>query len=196
VPEQTDSGPEVAFEVARRSPRASLASFDGRHGPNGQMQLTGAPGRLGATRQSGLAFFAGRTTIREHEQRPPAPDPSRRTRPNLAPGSCESNLATSMGPAGPIAPEPCGTAQDPGSGRRPRSLDPRRRGAVSSASAKVLLRYVPMRADVAQLVEQRFCKPQVPGSSPVVGSKRRMPDRPGSPRCRSVARPPYASWVG
>ena len=28
------------------------------------------------------------------------------------------------------------------------------------------------RADVAQLVEQRFCKPPVPGSSPVVGSKR------------------------
>jgi hypothetical protein len=27
-----------------------------------------------------------------------------------------------------------------------------------------------LRADVAQLVEQRFCKPQVPGSSPVVGS--------------------------
>ena len=26
------------------------------------------------------------------------------------------------------------------------------------------------RADVAQLAEQRFCKPQVPGSSPVVGS--------------------------
>jgi hypothetical protein len=25
-------------------------------------------------------------------------------------------------------------------------------------------------ADVAQLAEQRFCKPQVPGSSPVVGS--------------------------
>ena len=33
------------------------------------------------------------------------------------------------------------------------------------------LRYDPARrADVAQLVEQRFCKPQVPGSSPVVGS--------------------------
>ena len=28
------------------------------------------------------------------------------------------------------------------------------------------------RADVAQLVEQRFCKPPVPGSSPVVGSIR------------------------
>ena len=28
-------------------------------------------------------------------------------------------------------------------------------------------------ADVAQLVEQRFCKPQVPGSSPVVGSNNR-----------------------
>ena len=30
---------------------------------------------------------------------------------------------------------------------------------------------LPVRADVAQLVEQRFCKPPVPGSSPVVGSK-------------------------
>src|SRR5439155_21487639 len=32
-----------------------------------------------------------------------------------------------------------------------------------------------LRADVAQLVEQRFCKPPVPGSSPVVGSKCRCP---------------------
>ena len=44
---------------------------------------------------------------------------------------------------------------------------------------QVLLRYVAVRADVAQLVEQRFCKPPVPGSSPVVGSKRTKPDRPG-----------------
>ena len=31
------------------------------------------------------------------------------------------------------------------------------------------------RADVAQLVEQRFCKPPVPGSSPVVGSNAKKP---------------------
>ncbi len=31
-------------------------------------------------------------------------------------------------------------------------------------------RYPDVGADIAQLVEQRFCKPQVPGSSPVVGS--------------------------
>ncbi len=51
------------------------------------------------------------------------------------------------------------------------------------------------RADVAQLVEQRFCKPQVPGSSPVVGSKCRSTAM-GSPRGRShpVRRP--VQWVG
>jgi hypothetical protein len=30
--------------------------------------------------------------------------------------------------------------------------------------------FAPARADVAQLVEQRFRKPQVTGSNPVVGS--------------------------
>jgi hypothetical protein len=30
--------------------------------------------------------------------------------------------------------------------------------------------FAPVRADVAQLVEQRFRKPQVTGSNPVVGS--------------------------
>ena len=30
--------------------------------------------------------------------------------------------------------------------------------------------FCPLRADVAQLVEQRFRKPQVTGSNPVVGS--------------------------
>ena len=53
------------------------------------------------------------------------------------------------------------------------SLDPTERPNVSFPGAKgsacgTTLR----RADVAQLVEQRFCKPPVPGSSPVVGSKR------------------------
>jgi hypothetical protein len=52
------------------------------------------------------------------------------------------------------------------------ALDPSSRAALSSPGAgSGHLRYGPAcRADVAQLVEQRFCKPQVPGSSPVVGS--------------------------
>ena len=33
--------------------------------------------------------------------------------------------------------------------------------------------FCPLRADVAQLVEQRFRKPQVTGSNPVVGSSLR-----------------------
>ena len=35
-----------------------------------------------------------------------------------------------------------------------------------------------MRADVAQLVERRSCKPQVPGSDPGVGSNRESPSGP------------------
>ena len=52
------------------------------------------------------------------------------------------------------------------------ALDPSSARALSSFGAEgVILRYGPARrADVAQLVEQLFCKQQVPGSSPVVGS--------------------------
>ena len=55
--------------------------------------------------------------------------------------------------------------------RTPVALDPVEGRTVSFPGANgstcgMTLR----RADVAQLVEQRFCKPQVPGSSPVVGS--------------------------
>ena len=39
------------------------------------------------------------------------------------------------------------------------------------------------RADVAQLVEQRFRKPQVTGSNPVVGSRLRSQER-GERNCR------------
>src|SRR5438477_9265974 len=42
------------------------------------------------------------------------------------------------------------------------------------------------RADVAQLVEQRFRKPQVTGSNPVVGSSLRSQQR-GSESCHAVA---------
>ena len=53
------------------------------------------------------------------------------------------------------------------------TLDPSRRPALSSAGAgSGHLRYGPAcRADVAQLAEQLFCKPQVAGSSPIVGSR-------------------------
>ena len=61
-----------------------------------------------------------------------------------------------------------GPRQYPG----PVTLDPRGRAALSSPGAGTgHLRYGPAcRADVAQLVEQRFCKPPVAGSSPIVGS--------------------------
>ncbi len=81
-----------------------------------------------------------------------------------------------------------------GSGPRPPTLDPSDRSVLSSPGAEwVLLRYGPARrADVAQLVEQRFCKPPVPGSSPVVGSRAR-PSVVGSatgPQSRSGAATP------
>ena len=41
-------------------------------------------------------------------------------------------------------------------------------------------------ADVAQLVEQRFRKPQVTGSNPVVGSSLHS-RQPGSEKCHAVA---------
>ena len=55
----------------------------------------------------------------------------------------------------------------------PLTLDPSGGSALSSPGAEwVILRYGPARrADVAQLVEQRFCKPPVSGSSPAVGSR-------------------------
>ena len=43
-----------------------------------------------------------------------------------------------------------------------------------------------LRADVAQLVEQRFCKPPVPGSSPVVGSIFAKPSGPHSSAGRAL----------
>ena len=58
---------------------------------------------------------------------------------------------------------------------------------------QVLLRYVAMRADVAQLVEQRFCKPPVPGSSPVVGSNRRTPEEWVNHRAAAV---PFSRILG
>jgi hypothetical protein len=77
---------------------------------------------------------------------------------------------------------------------RPTTLDPiwgptvSFPGANGSTCGKTL-----RRADVAQLVEQLFCKQQVPGSSPVVGSKCRS-------RCRvhhqAAASPTPAQWVG
>ena len=65
-------------------------------------------------------------------------------------------------PASDAGPTPS-SADEPRALRRPhrRALRVLGRGTVTST----------VRADVAQLVEQRFCKPPVPGSSPVVGSK-------------------------
>jgi hypothetical protein len=77
----------------------------------------------------------------------------------------------------------------------PATLDRFAAPTVSSPGAKGSICGLTLRrADVAQLVEQRFCKPQVPGSSPVVGSKgnkRAM----GSPRGRSLD-PSLFQWVG
>ena len=73
--------------------------------------------------------------------------------------------------AAPEPPEPTRSPEPAAGATRP-ALDPSGGRALSFPGAEwVHLRYGPARrADVAQLVEQRFCKPQVPGSSPVVGS--------------------------
>ncbi len=44
---------------------------------------------------------------------------------------------------------------------------------LSLPSGNCRAMFCPLRADVAQLVEQRFRKPQVTGSNPVVGSSLR-----------------------
>ena len=82
---------------------------------------------------------------------------------------CGAEAGPTSRPPEPTAPPGDATPPD-GS---PRTLDPSTGSALSSLGAEwVILRYAPARrADVAQLVEQRFCKPQVPGSSPVVGSR-------------------------
>ena len=54
-------------------------------------------------------------------------------------------------------------------GRAPARLTARSVGPIISRRLRPFCGMV-LRADVAQLVEQRFCKPPVPGSSPVVGS--------------------------
>jgi hypothetical protein len=46
-------------------------------------------------------------------------------------------------------------------------------------------------ADVAQLAEQLFCKQQVAGSSPIVGSRR----HPGLAECESTGPPNMEGWV-
>ncbi len=60
-----------------------------------------------------------------------------------------------------------------------------RRALVSGASGCNVL---PLPADVAQLVEQRFRKPQVTGSNPVVGSSLRFD------RGFCVAQPNATAW--
>ncbi len=65
------------------------------------------------------------------------------------------------------------------------ALDPLGARAVSSPGTTDHLRDgSSCVADVAQLVEQRFCKPPVPGSSPVVGSNDHN-DQPDVPRVRA-----------
>ena len=55
------------------------------------------------------------------------------------------------------------------------------------ASHRRTARYPDVGADIAQLVEQRFCKPQVPGSSPVVGSSNGQVEQVvSSADCRSA----------
>src|SRR5881296_1811020 len=57
---------------------------------------------------------------------------------------------------------------------------------LSLPSGNCRTMFCPLRADVAQLVEQRFRKPQVTGSNPVVGSSLRSQQR-GSESCHAVA---------
>ena len=81
---------------------------------------------------------------------------------------------------------------------RPGTLDPSGRAALSSPGAgSGHLRYGPAcRADVAQLVEQRFCKPQVPGSSPVVGSSATFIGRRAHHETAVSVRRRRRTWVG
>ena len=136
---------------------------------------TGAAGQLGPDRTPAAAGDDD-ASRRPSSQRRPSPARRRpRHRPTgdaAPPGSADARLvrrdrARRAPPTGPDA--------GPGS-RRPdapvATLDPSRRaGPIISRRRSGHLRYGPAcRADVAQLVEQRFCKPPVPGSSPVVGS--------------------------
>ena len=82
---------------------------------------------------------------------------------------------TRDGESGPVTRWPTGRrrrwAEEAADHTHPPRLTHPTDGPYHSPAPMGHLRYDPARrADVAQLVEQRFCKPQVPGSSPVVGS--------------------------
>ena len=91
-----------------------------------------------------------------------------------APTRCQPGAAVS-----PEAGQPAARAvaralrlgRDAAAGSRP-TLDRPSRATLSFRAPRRHLWFALRAADVAQLVEQRFCKPPVPGSSPVVGSTR------------------------
>ena len=93
--------------------------------------------------------------------RPPAADGE------AAPADARSDAAAAVGradlPVKPDRPKPATLLSDRGPSAEQGPWDAVARFGVGAVSFHVA-------ADVAQLVEQRFCKPPVPGSSPVVGS--------------------------
>ena len=144
-----DETPAKRREPARRPPAAGDDSTPAGRTPEGHRRDRHDPAEAAACRKAPPR--AGTSVVRPPDRaaRRPRPAASRRVdRPDAAQAR---SLARRLEPTRAL--------------RRGRDAVPcarcaSARGAVSFSVA----------ADVAQLVEQRFCKPPVPGSSPVVGS--------------------------
>ena len=182
------AGSVLLFEaVAQRDPEGR-----GRHGRRRPRRPSAADRRPTPSRppiEPGRARSTDRRAGRR--PRPPRPAADRAAEPTATPRPGRRSRAAGAEPADadvaadadllPGGPRRGAARQTEADQRRPEpprskepppTLDPSDRPALSFPGAgSGHLRYGPARrADVAQLVEQRFCKPQVPGSSPVVGS--------------------------
>ena len=157
----------------RRRRRLDPAVRGGRPARPGRPPLSAERHRRGSRRTSPHPSHRVRPTASSERRRRRRPKAARTESDPDAPAT-----RTSL----PRRPEPstrpaAAGAEPPEAEETPRTaatLDPSdRRGPIIPRRRWGHLRYGPARrADVAQLVEQRFCKPQVPGSSPVVGSMR------------------------
>ena len=122
------------------------------------------PAAIEARRHEARRHEARRHEARRHEP-PPTSDPAARAR--------RDDVRCGAEPRHALV------------GRRWPALDPPEAGRIIPRRQGPSAVWPCPRADVVQLVEQRFCKPPVPGSSPVVGSKCRSTAM-GSPRGRSL----------
>ena len=165
-----DGAPPLA-NATRRPPRSRRAQPPrGRHTRDRRGEAAPLAGAEARSRR--------RSRHRRRRRTPKPANPRRRLAPGrraVRPPRRRRGSATAESAAPPPDPGdllPGGPATERHLGRARRacaSLDRPTAGPIISRRHRPFCGMA-LRADVAQLVEQRFCKPPVPGSSPVVGS--------------------------